>query len=376
MLRPFLFAILGGFVVAAPLWAQVEKIRVLDHSEGVPRRSEGDFMPLADGRLLFIYTKFVGGRADHAEAVLASRESRDGGRTWSTDDVVLIEKEAAQNVMSVSLNRLADGRIAFFYLRKNSMHDCRPVVRFSSDEAKSWSEAVQIVPESEIGCYVVNNDRVVQLKSGRLIVPCSQHISKPNGPFEGRGVQVCYLSDDGGRTWRRGRGSQDGTQPDGKRIVLQEPGIVERRDGSLLMFCRTTARSQYFSESNDGGETWTVPQPSPLKSPLSPASIERIPSTGDLLCVWNDHGDLPPGSKLADKRTPLRATISRDDGRTWQPSRTLEDNVDGWFCYTAVEFVGDDVLLAYCASDLKTSERLADTQFTRFPVQWLYESPR
>lgn len=376
MLRPFMFAMLVGLGCSTTVSAQVEKIRVLDRSEGVPRRSEGDFIPLRDGRLLFIYTKFTGGRADHAEAVLASRESRDGGRTWSNDDVVLVEKEAKQNVMSVSLLRLSDGRIAFFYLRKNSMHDCRPVVRFSSDEAKTWSDATQIVPDDEIGCYVVNNDRVIQTSTGRIVVPCSQHISKLGGPFEGRGVQLCYLSDDGGRTWRRGRGSQDGTQSDGKRVVLQEPGVVERRDGSLLMFLRTTARSQYFSESRDGGETWSVPQPSPLKSPLSPASIERIPSTGDLLCVWNDHGDLPEGSKLADKRTPLRVAISRDDGRTWQLSRTLEENVDGWFCYTAVEFVGDDVLLAYCASDLKTSERLADTQFTRFPVKWLYESAK
>jgi len=32
-----------------------------------------------------------------------------------------------------------DGRIALFYMLKNSLSDCRPVVRFSADEAKTWS---------------------------------------------------------------------------------------------------------------------------------------------------------------------------------------------------------------------------------------------
>jgi hypothetical protein len=353
--------------------ALFHKVEHLMHSADAPRRSEGDFVQLKDGRILFIYTKFTGGRGDGAAAHLAGRESRDEGQTWSTEDRVVVPSVEAPNVMSVSLNRLADGRIALFYCRKGNEKECLPMVRFSSDEAATWSEPTSIIPDAERSYYVLNNDRVVQLKSGRLVAPVAQHKHRDDGKFEGRGIVVCYLSDDAGRTWRRGKTSHDGTQPDGSRITLQEPGVIERKDGSLLMFMRTNARSQFFSESTDGGETWSEPRPSPLKSPLSPASIERIPGTGHLLCIWNDHGDLPEGSKMADKRTPLRLGMSLDDGRTWHAVRTLEDDPQGWYCYTAIEFTDDSVLLAYCSSDLRTSQRLADTQIVRFKFKKLYE---
>jgi hypothetical protein len=353
----------------------VQRIPLLMHSADVPRRSEGDFIQLRDGRILFIYTKFTGGRGDGAAAHLASRESRDGGRTWTTDDVDLDLNDGAPNIMSVSLNRLADGRIALFYCRKAAERHCVPMVRFSTDEAATWSAATPVVPEDK-GVFVLNNDRVVQLRDGRLVAPTAEHRFDAAGKFDARGILVCYLSDDAGRTWRRGKGSRDGTMWDGARIVLQEPGVVERKDGSLLMFARTLVGAQFFCVSHDGGETWSQPLASPLSSPLGPASIERIPSTGDLVCVWNDHSDMPRESKLMDDRTPQRVAVSKDDGVTWQPARTLDDDPNGWYCYTAIEFVGDDVLLAYCASDLKTSQRLADTQLRRFPVQWLYETAK
>jgi len=117
-------------------------------SEGNPRNSEGDFVRLKDGGLLFIYTRFTGGGDDHDRADLVSRVSADGGVSWSDHDAPVVGNEGGLNVMSVSLLRLHDGRIALFYLQKNSLTDCRPVVRFSSDEAVSWSAPTDIIPES------------------------------------------------------------------------------------------------------------------------------------------------------------------------------------------------------------------------------------
>lgn len=349
-----------------------QKIPLLMHDAESPRRSEGDFVQLRDGRLLFVYTKFIGGRLDGSTAHLASRESKDGGRTWSTVDKVVVPNTEAPNVMSATLERLQDGRIALFYCRKAHELDCTPMIRYSADEAATWSESMPVVTDTLNSRYVLNNDRVVRMKSGRFVAPMSQHVNLPDGKFESRGIMVCYLSDDDGKTWRRGQGTQDGTMWNDARIVLQEPGVIERKDGSLLMFMRTNVGCQFFSVSTDGGETWSQPLASPLSSPLGPASIERIPSTGDLMCVWNDHHDMPRDSKLVDDRTPQRVAISKDDGVTWLPAKTLEADEQGWYCYTAIEFVGDDVVLAYCASDLRTSKRLTDTQITRFPVSWLY----
>lgn len=328
---------------------------------GNPRNSEGDFAVLKDGRVLFVYTRFVGERdaSDHAPAVLASRVSSDGGRTWSSEDKTVVGNEGGFNVMSVSLLRLADGRLALFYLRKDSLADCRARMRVSTDEGATWSEPVLCMPEP--GYYVVNNDRAIQLARGRIVLPAASHVYKDRKISPG--VAVCFFSDDAGRTWRAGTSI---APPPGSRSGLQEPLAVELKDGRLLMLQRTDQGAQYRSFSTDGGETWSAAEPSPLRSPLSPASIERLPS-GELLLVWNDHADAPPA--LRGKRTPLRAALSKDEGATWGPARTLEDAPDGWYCYTAIEAVDGHVLLAYCAGDPEVGH-LNRTRITRVPLSY------
>ena len=120
------------------LGAEIETALVLAPGDNNPRNSEGDFIPLKDGRILFVYTRFTGGKgSDHDKAELVSRVSANGGKTWSEKDELVVANEGGWNVMSVSLLRLANGQIALFYLRKNSLTDCRPLVRLSSDETIS-----------------------------------------------------------------------------------------------------------------------------------------------------------------------------------------------------------------------------------------------
>ena len=62
---------------------QKEIVLRLEPSSDNPRNSEGDFIRLKDGSILFIYTHFTGGSGDHATANLAGRISNDDGQTWS-----------------------------------------------------------------------------------------------------------------------------------------------------------------------------------------------------------------------------------------------------------------------------------------------------
>jgi sialidase-1 len=326
--------------------AGMQTLLTIEPSKENPRNSEGDILELKDGRLCLIYTRFTGGGADHAAADLALRLSADRGRTWS-DDQIVVRRTGGLNVMSVSLLRLAGGEIALFYLRKTSQEDCRPLMCLSTDEARTWSEPTVCITD-EVGYYVLNNDRALQLRRGRLILPVAWH-QGPGRPRDSAGILMCYLSDDNGRTWRRSKDSFQGFAPDGKRITVQEPGVVELKDGRLMMYIRTNAGSQYICHSSDGGATWSKAEPSALASPLSPATIERVPWTGDLVCVWNDHSGTHPYP--AGRRTPLCLALSKDEGKTWSPSRILEGNPDGWYCYTAITFLEDRMLLAYCAGD-------------------------
>ena len=358
----------------------LRKIVLLPPGPGNPRNSEGDFVLLEDGRILFVYSHFHDGRGgdfdreggDFDPASLAARFSSDGGLTWTREDTPVIPNEGDWNVMSVSLLRLQTGELAFFYSHTNSKEDTHPVMRLSTDEGRTWSDLIQIIPDQEMGYYILNNDRVVQLTSGRLVAPMAQHYGAGWKEWDTRaGHVMCYLSDDSGRTWRRSRTTlTPPTSARGKPVVLQEPGVVELKDGRLMMFIRTDQNCQYLSYSPDQGETWSRPVPSAIRSPQSPASIERIPKTGDLLLVWNDN--VQTGTPTAGKRTPFNVAVSKDEGKTWRNVKALEDDPDGRYSYTAIEFVGDRVLLAHCAGSRAHGGGLTVTQITTFDVDWLY----
>jgi sialidase-1 len=320
-----------------------------------PRNSEGDFITLKDGRILYIYSHYFGNSADdHAHAYLAGRYSSDKGRTWTKEDVKIIDQEGTMNVMSVSLLRLQNGDIAFFYLRKNSTTDCIPMIRISNDEAKTWSEPSRCITDKE-GYFVLNNNRVIQLKNGRLLLAVAMHGMPGDEKFHSVGRLWSYYSDDNGKTWTA---SAEVANPG--NIVTQEPGLIELKNSKIMMFVRTTAGVQYYSWSKDKGETWSPVEPGNLKSPCSPASIARIPSTGDLLVVWNDNG-------VDQKRTPLNIAISKDDGKTWINNRVLENDPKGSYCYTAIHFTDqNDLLIGYF--DWST----VGVTIKKINIDWLY----
>ena len=337
-----------------------ENVLLLEPSPENQRNSEGDFIQLKDGRILFIYSKFTSGTADDSPSFLASRMSSDKGKTWSDKDEVVLENEGEKNTMSVSIVRLNDGRIALFYIRKNSDTNSIPYVRFSNDETKTWSDPIRCIDTN--GYYVLNNNRVVQLKSGRIIMPV--HSMKDTSATD-KGAILCYFSDDNGVTWAKSKAAQNK-----KEITLQEPGVIELKNGKLMLFCRTNMGVQYFSYSMDNGENWSPIEPGNISSPLSPASITRIPSTRDLLLIWNNNFK---NSKNGGKRTPFNMAISKDEGKTWSKTKTIENDPNGWYCYAAVEFIDDYVLIGHCAGTTRVQNGLATTQITRLHLNWVYD---
>ena len=121
-----------------------------------------------------------------------------------------------------------------------------------------------------------------------------------------------------------------------------EPTVVELQDGRLLCFLRNSNARIYQSHSDDGGVHGTEPQPTELPAPESPALLKRIPSTGDLLLIWNN-----VASKSNWPRTPLSAAVSKDEGRTWTNFRDIDNRADHDAAYPSVTFIGDEALVAY-----------------------------
>ena len=107
---------------------------------------------------------------------------------------------------------------------------------------------------------------------------------------------------------------------------------------------------------------------SKIFSPQSPIIFKRIPTTGDLLLIRNPNVDRKYHHQ--GRRTPLRCTISSDEGRTWKHTRDLEDDLSFAWSYGSCPFVGDKAILTYYKE--RFDKPWHTLRVTRVPVSWLY----
>ena len=310
-------------------------------SEGNPRNGRGAIFPWNDGQLIFVYSRFTGGGADHSTADIWARLSEDDGYTWG-ESFQFRENIGARNTVSTGFVRLPSGDILFSFSVKHHESDaCHSYVVRSSDGGLTWTSPVLITDEA--GYFVINNDRFIQLSSGRLLLPVAKSLDERYHAFA-----ATFYSDDEGVTWQRSTEYIDLPGEAG----LQEPGVVERADGSLWMVIRTDKGYVYASESSDGGEHWSPPEPTNLVAPLSPATAQRLPGSDDILIIYNDRSGVPfnPGRNHKSEfnwRTPLSSAVSSDGGRTWHHHKTIETDLTKSYCYTSILCHKDTTLLTY-----------------------------
>lgn len=314
-----------------------------------PRHDHQLIFPLDAKRLLLVWSEYYSksktpvtkkGHAGIGDAVacqITSMVSADRGRSWGGRRVMQ-PNEWQHNVKHPNLVRLSEEEILFSYVGWDSESQRNVFMRRSLDNGETWDDQVQI---SEPGWYCNNADRALQLSTGRVLLPAhGPYAEKYIGgtPYRGGNLHsFVFYSDDGFRTWRR---SSDSMTTKGRGC--HEPTIVELKDGRLYCLMRNTNKCQYFSISEDGGDHWTKPAPTLLASPESPALVKRIPTTGDLLVLWNN-----VASSSNWPRTPLTAAISRDEGKTWTNFRDIDNREDHDAAYPSVTFVGEEALVAH-----------------------------
>lgn len=339
-----------------------------------PRHDHQLIFPLDDKRLMLVWSEYYstgklsteigqGGIGDEVSCQISSKISSDNGRTWNNRKV-LQKNRWKQNVKQSNLIRVSDSEVLLSYVGWDSESQRNVFMRRSVDNAQTWGEEVQI---SEPGWYCNNADRALRLSTGRILLPAhGPYADKYIGGASYKGGNLhsfVFYSDDGFKTWKRSRNSMTA-----KGRGCHEPTIVELKDGRLFCLLRNTNRRQYYSLSEDGGEEWSTPKPTTLKSPESPAIVKRIPQTGDLLVIWNN-----VASESNWPRIPLTAAISRDEGQTWENFRDIDNRPQRDAAYPSVTFVGDEVLVAYYSRSTKW-KRDSEVTLRIYNTEQFYDS--
>jgi sialidase-1 len=303
--------------------------------------------------------------------------SHDGGRTWGEYHVEVTTAPGDQNVYHPSLLLLPDSELLLFTLTYHKLEWDQPLdasgyLRRSRDFGRTWSEPTTIWSHT---CQSGTHQNMIRLSSGRLLKSVEESAVWGSYP-KCVSKSGCYLSDDNGHTWQAPkcwitlplRGSM-------------ETNIAETHGGELVMSMRNQLGSVFISRSQDQGVTWSKPQTSGLMSPESMPRMKRIPTTGDLLLVWN-HSEFDPGADHSGPRTPLSTAVSRDGGRTWGPIRDIEDDPHIWFSQPGVSFTSDGrVIVTYNLSaspetKLPAPPGAGGMKAAMMRIEWLYETDK
>ncbi|WP_328473173.1 exo-alpha-sialidase [Actinoplanes sp. NBC_00393] len=225
--------------------------------------------------------------------------------------------------------------------------------RVSADSGRTWGPAHTLFPADERSGVFVRQPIVVT-DSGRWLLGIFRCVTVPGERWAGDAdTSSVLISDDQGATWR------EVPVPDSVGCVHMN--IADLGGGRLFALFRSRwADHIYASRSDDGGETWSVPQPTEL--PNNNSSIQQcVLADGRLALVYNHSSRLDATSRrvsLYDEiddeglveggagetssecgaafwgapRAPMTLAFSSDQGATWQRAGNLDEG-DG-YCLT------------------------------------------
>lgn len=249
---------------------------------------------------------YGGGKGeDHLNYVMLST-SADKGQTWSAKKMV-IDPDGPGPVRAFDPCLWNDpkGHLWLTWAQRNSYYRCYTwaiMTENPGDENPKWSAPVKIADG-------ILMNKPLFTKDGAWLLPVANWMRE--------GSSGVVASTDSGNTWQV-RGSA--TIPDPKHRNCDEHMLVERADGSLLMWVRTKYGIGH-TISTDHGKTWPDIAKAPIEHDQARFFIHRLQS-GKLLLV--KHGAL-------DKRVgrkQLMAFLSSDDAQTWQGGLMLDERRD------------------------------------------------
>lgn len=298
---------------------------------------------------------------DHGDIDLLVKRSSDGGRSWSSHQVVY-EEGGTDKVTIGNPCPVVDQRSGTIWLPFNRDNDA-VLITSSRDDGRTWTKPIDItssVKKPDWGWYAAGPGVGIQIREGRyrgrMVIPCD-HREK----VDGQDVKMSHVfySDDGGKTWKLG-----GTVG----LHTDECQVVETPGGNLLINMRNywerdgkqpeKGRKRAISRSTDGGLTWSALEfHDELIEPVCQASLVRHPKAKG--------GDLMVFSNPADREKRIRMTVrlSSDQGRTWPKQKVIHEGPSAYSCLAVLP--DGDLGLVYEKGAQTPSESIV---FLRLPL--------
>lgn len=257
-------------------------------------------------RLLVVFSS-GGAREPAPENVIYLTTSQDKGATF-TKPVKVVEGLDGARAYDPTLWMAPNGLLWLIYNRSHPEAGLQGVfARTCADPDASeltWSDEVRVGFE---GHHAKSINKPIAFATGEWVMP-AMHVPRSQKWPGKRQFQGVGISTDQGRTWAlHGAVEAPGWAPG-------ENMIIEREDGSLVMYIRCKAGVIWQSESRDRGRTWSEGGPTEVVNPGSRFYIRRL-SGGEWLLINNPE---------ANYRTGIVACLSHDEGETWGPPLMLD----------------------------------------------------
>ena len=327
----------------------------------------------AKGTMLALCEARRDGLSDAGKIDIALRRSSDGGRTWTDMEIIVAEDDMTCGNPCPVVDG-ADGTIWLPITKNPAEGDQRLVVQGkadrtvwmarSVDHGETWSAPFEIsrdVKDPAWTWYATGPTHGIQLRSGRLLVPCNHQIGRNFVPKDPNLSHVIF-SDDHGMTWRIG-GSV--------AVRTNECVAVELEDGGVYINCRLRPHSDEeraamlcrgVAWSYDGGQTWQDFQhDAALIDPICQASLVRYTTRAE-------HGKSRVlfSNAASTEREHMTVRISYDECRTWPVAKRLHEH---GAAYSDLAVAPDMTIC--CLYEAGDAEGYRTIRLARMSLDWL-----
>ncbi len=302
--------------------------------------------------------------SDTGDIDLLLRRSRDNGKSWTRTQVVadfgedtignpapVVDQRTGEILLLLTRN---PGRTVEREIIDTGAGGTRTVwITRSKDDGATWAPLEEItasVKKPEWTWYATGPVNGIQLRSGRLVIPCDHTVKGSKAMHS----HVIY-SDDHGKSWAIGGVTEEKTN---------ESTVVELKDGSLMLNMRSLMRRNLraVATSRDGGLTWSSTR-------LDPALVEPTCQASLILAVpagKKSDGRLLFSNPADPKRVKMTVKLSYDEGQTWPVARLIHE---GPSAYSSLAILPDKSIgLLYERGAARPYEKIT---FARFTFAWL-----